>query len=103
MDPSLTRIVAELRSKLSDLVATTSDAQLKHLCDLGATKSLTYGITTEHNVYRFIAAMLFFGKDFDTDPKLVWTKDFLFDPQIEEDHKARLLELRIAIDTGRGV
>lgn len=100
---SLAKLAEELRAKLPDLVKTFSDSKLKQFCDQGATKAARYGLTTEYNVYRFLAAQLLFGPDFDTDPTLKWTQDFLFDPLIDEDHKSRLLELRIAIDKDRSV
>jgi hypothetical protein len=101
--PALDRLSAQLRTKLPDLVGGFSDEQLTEFCDWGATKAQRYGITIEYNVYRFLAALLFFGEDFDADPNLQWTKDFLFDPLVDQDHKSRLLELRIAIDRGRSV
>ena len=101
--PSLARLAAELRTSLPDLVASFSDQQLKSFCDVGAVRARPYGITTEYNIYRFLCGMLFFGANFDTNQNLTWTREFLFNPLLEEDHKARLIELRIAIDKGRGI
>lgn len=101
--PSLARLMKQLRKKLPDIVKQFSDVQLKQFCDQGASHALQYGLKTEYNVYRFLAAKLFFGMSFDTDHKLEWTKQVLFDPLMDEDHKSRLLELRIAIDKDRSI
>jgi hypothetical protein len=103
LGPALNRLSAHLRAQLPDLVSDFSPEELRAFCDRGAVRAKQYGITTEYNVYRFLAAILFFGENFDANPKLEWTKDFLFDPLVDQDHKSRLLELRIAIDRGRGV
>ncbi len=103
MGQSRARIMARLRQRLPDMVARYQPEELKQLCDRGFYKAAQYEIRIEANVYRFIAAMLFFGEDFDVNPELTWTKDVLPDPLMEEDHKSRLLELRIAIDKQRGI
>ena len=59
MDPALTRLAAEVRAKLPDLVATASDEKLKRFCEVGGTKSQSYGITTEYNVYRSLQLCCF--------------------------------------------
>ena len=104
LEPAAKRLSYQVRRKLRDLVVDLSDQELTEFIERGAIKAEKYGLTSEYNVYRFLAALLVFGETFDNDfTNASWTKDFLFDPTIDQDHKARLLELRIAIDTSRSV
>jgi hypothetical protein len=100
---SRSKIIRALQRSLPDLTFNSSEIELKELFRRAIYKAAKYGIGTEANLYRFVAAMLVFGEDFDVNPKTGWSQEFLCDPLIEEDHKARLLELRIAIETGRGI
>jgi hypothetical protein len=100
---SRARLTAELRKRLPRETARFSDSDMSRLCDLGLDRARAYGIGTEYNVYRFLCCMLLYRGNFDTDPNLPWTREILDDKAMDQDHKARLLEMRIAQDFGRGI
>ena len=45
-------------------------------------------------MYVFIAAMLAYGEDFDTNPQTKWSREILSDKNMDQDMKALLLQLR---------
>lgn len=97
---SCARLVAALRPHVPP---GTHDRDVLALCNRGLDAAATFGIGTEYNVYRFLCCMLIYGENFHSDPRLPWTREILDDRAIDQDHKARLLELHIAMDTGRGI
>jgi hypothetical protein len=97
---SVVRLVAALRPHVSP---ETSDGAVAAFCNRGLDAAATFGIGTEYNVYRFLCCMLIYGEDFYSNPGLPWTREILDDRAMDQDHKARLLELRIAMDTGKGI
>lgn len=99
LKPVREKFIAILRRKLPEQTARQSDAALHTLCDKGIVKATGYGIGTEYNVYVFIAAMVVLGEDFDRNEKTAWSREILNDVRMHQDSKAKLLELRVLMDT----
>jgi hypothetical protein len=100
IEDSIVRLIAALRRHVPPA---TSDSELRAFCNRGLDAAAVFGIGTEYNVYRFLCCMLIYGENFHSDPRLPWTREILDDRAMNQDHKARLLEMRIAVDTGRGI
>jgi hypothetical protein len=101
--PTREKFIVILKRKLPNQTSRQSDAALHTLCDTGILKASQYGIGTEYNVYIYIATMLLLGQDFDTNPKTAWSREILGDAHMHQDVKAKLLELRVLMDTGTDV
>ncbi|MCM3874998.1 MAG: hypothetical protein NEA02_01120 [Thermoanaerobaculia bacterium] len=99
LKPVREKFIAILRRNLPDQTARQGDAALDALCDKGIMKASRYGIETEYNVYVFIAAMVVLGEDFDRSEKTAWSREILTDVKMHQDLKAKLLELRVLMDT----
>ena len=97
---SCTRLVEALRPHVPP---ETPYPNLLAFCKRGLDAAATFGIGTEYNVYRFLRCMLIYGENFYSNPSLPWTREILDDRAMDQDHKARLLEMRIAMDTGKGI
>jgi hypothetical protein len=99
LHPVRVKYIALLRQKLPGFSAQRTDDDLHGLCDRGIISANAYGVTTEYNVYCFIAARLVLGEDFDLNPKTGWSQEILRDKRMEQDVKIKLIELRVMIDT----
>lgn len=97
------KIVAALRESRPVETARYGPAELEALCDRGILRADRYDIGTEYNVYVFVGAMLVFGEDFDTNERTKWSRDVLNDAHVDENAKATLLEMRILLETERGM
>src|SRR3954469_1912443 len=97
--PVRQKFISLLRSKLPEHASRHSDAALDALCDKGIARAASYGLQTEYNVYVFIAVSLVLTEDFDTNPATAWSEEILRDQRMAEDVKAKLLELRVLMDT----
>lgn len=73
------------------------------LCDKGIDRADEYDIGEEHNVYAFIAAMMLYGENFDTEPNQTWSRKILANEEADENQKGRLLQLHIFFDTGKRI
>jgi hypothetical protein len=97
------RMKGELSAKFPEETAGRTPEQLDGLCQRAVDKAGGYNIRFERNILVVAATMLLFGEDFDDAKRPHPSRDLLINPQIDEDVKARALELRIAIDAGKQV
>jgi hypothetical protein len=87
-DDYIKRIMPSLKEDYPEECAALGDEDLRDLARYGMDRSESYRITTEVNVYCYIAMMLLFGRDFDTDPDYLWASDILNDCEFNgEDEK----------------
>jgi hypothetical protein len=103
LEPTREKFILILKRKLPEQTSKQSHEALHTFCDTGILKASTYGIGTEYNVYVYIATMLLLGKDFDTNPKTTWSSEILHDQRMDQDLKAKLIELRVLMDTGTDI
>jgi hypothetical protein len=103
LQPVREKFISLLRTKLPRHTAPLSDDSLHALCDKGVVKASGYGLHTEYNVYVFTAAMLVIGENFDRNPATAWSQEILRDRMMEEDIKAKLIELRVFMDSGTDI
>ncbi len=97
------RIIKALKKTLPGELDALTEDQLRKLCNIGIEKAQNYEMNSEYGCYMFIAAMLVYGNNFDTDSGLDWSRDFLSNEAKEEREKTFLLQLRILLDTGKKV
>jgi len=97
------KIVAALRQSLPDETSKCTAAQLHALCDRGITRAAEYGLDTEHSVYVYVAAMLLYGEDFDTNRRSAWSREILTDNGVDADVKVQAIQLHIAMDKNKRV
>jgi hypothetical protein len=93
------RYIARLRKMSPSKTGNMSDQELHEFCDSGVSKASHYSLTTEANVYILVAAMLLLGSDFDTKPENAWAPDILGDAMMDQDIKAKLIHLRVLMET----
>jgi hypothetical protein len=99
LHPVRVKYIGLLRQKLPRFAAQRTDDDLHGLCDRGIVDANAYGLTTEYNVYCFIAARLVLGEDFDVNPKSGWSREILCDRRMAQDVKIKLIELRVMMET----
>lgn len=97
------RIAGTLRESLPQETSTLGIDELERVCARGISRAGEYGIGVEYNLYVFVAAMVLFGEDFDIAAKTAWSRQILQDAGMHENLKTKLLELRIQMDTERGL
>lgn len=97
------RIVRALRVALPEESAGCSEEELIRLCDKGIDRADKYDLGEEHNIYGFVAAMLIYGENFDTDPNESWSQELLINEEMDEEQKGRQMQLRIFFDTGKRI
>lgn len=71
--------------------ALLGEKQLSEWVEQGINRAASYRIASERDVCKYIDVMIFFGKDFDQDPRLPWASKILKVHYSKPAEKARLL------------
>ena len=103
LDRARDRIVAALRQTLPGDTSHVTVETLQALCDYGITRAAVYGLDTERSIYVYVAAMVLYGEQFDTNPRLPWAPEILNGEIIDQEVISKGLELQIAIDKGKRI
>jgi hypothetical protein len=94
------RVLAALADRFPDRMRQLDPHQHDDLYHHAADRAEHYKFRNEKSLYVLAAAALVFGKGFDADERQAWCKDILADETLAEELAARLLELRIYMQTG---
>ena len=66
------RMVVHLQGFFPGRCAELGDDGMREMVRYGMERAKSYGIVNELDVCRYIDLMIFFGRDFDTDPETPW-------------------------------
>ncbi len=98
-DDDIQRIVDAVVETFPELEAPEKRAVLPDWCETAIERGRRHGVESEYGVYVWLCAMALFGREFDADPQLDWTRDAL-DEAFDEEAIVALLELRILMEAG---
>jgi hypothetical protein len=99
-EPARSKLIAALRQSLPNETARYKPDELEIYCDRGISEARQYGFDTEYGAYVYVAAMLVYNEGFDRDPRLSRVHEVLRSNVVDQQMKAKALELQIAIDSG---
>lgn len=71
------KLAAHLRRFFPAECARLGDAGLREAIRRGVRRASRHGIVSERDVCKFVSLTLFFGRDFDADPRLPWAAAIL--------------------------
>jgi hypothetical protein len=101
--PVREKFVRVLRRKIPQVVARYSDAELNSYCDKGISSAAQWAMQTEYNAYVVVAAMIVLGDKFANASSSAWRARVLESDHLHENSKAKLLELRVYVETGTDI
>jgi hypothetical protein len=71
------RMIAHLKRAFPEQVESLGEPKLRETIQYGTQRAASYRIPSERDVCKYIDLMIFYGRDFDKDPKLPWAQSIL--------------------------
>ncbi len=71
------RVVTHLKKVFPRQSAAMNEEKLRETIQYGTQRAAAYRIISERDVCKYIDLMIFYGRDFDKDPKLPWAQSVL--------------------------
>ncbi|MGC0772184.1 MAG: hypothetical protein WB543_04565 [Candidatus Acidiferrum sp.] len=71
------RMIAHIKKVFPDQSQALDEPKLRETVLYGTQRAAAYRIITERDVCKYIDLMIFYGRDFDKDPKLGWAQFIL--------------------------
>jgi hypothetical protein len=96
------KLIAALRQSLPSETARYIPDELEIYCDRGISRAGQYGFDAEYSAYVYVATTLVYGQDFDRDPRCSRLHSILR-ADVDQQVKAKALDLQVAIDSGRRI
>jgi hypothetical protein len=88
------KMILHLRKVFVEQTAAKSDDDLKTLIEAGIKRARHYKVVLEDDVQRYLECMIFYGPDFDSNPKLKWARVALRARNITGTEKMDFIEKR---------
>lgn len=71
------RMIAHLKRVFPEQVESLGEPKLRETIQYGTQRAAAYRITSERDACKYIDLMVFYGRDFDKEPKLPWAQSIL--------------------------
>ena len=71
------RVIAHLKKFFPEQSESLGEPKLRETIQYGTQRAAAYRILSERDVCKYIDLMIFYGRDFDKDPKLPWAQSIL--------------------------
>ena len=92
-----TSLQEHVREDLTEESKELSDFDLEKRIDHAMERGLGYGLTSECDISLFLDLMILKGIHFDRDPKLIWARKILADPDMAGSAKMDAIYGRLAV------